>query len=93
MKTVTLQIGNSDNKLTQQEWSSFVSEIQQQIDKYAETVFFFGGSPNWSPWQNVSWVFIVDPTYAVEIIFEIKGIRERYRQDSAAWTEGSTLFI
>ena len=92
MKTITLQIGNSDNKLTQVEWSDFVGEIHCLIERDPTSqIHFFGGPQNWECWQNVAWVFVTGNP--MSLCQEVKRIRTKYKQDSAAWTEGSTAFV
>lgn len=91
MKTVTLQIGNSDNKLTQEEWHYFVAECQKSIEKHAKEIHFFGGSPNWYPWQNVAWIFCGDNFNTLKC--ELKDIRQAFRQESIAWSESETEFV
>jgi hypothetical protein len=91
MKTITLQIGNTDNKLTQIEWSDFVGDIAIMLEKLDAKIHFFGGPMNWEIWQNVAWVFEAQND---NMIFqEVKRIRRKFGQDSAAWTEGDTIFI
>lgn len=92
MKTITLQVSNTDNKLTQQEWSDFVSLINNILgNSISITLHFFGGSSTWVSCQNCCWVFDTeDGDYIKEKVTEIRGC---YKQDSAAWTEGDTQFI
>lgn len=40
MKTATIQIGNSDDKLTQSEWSDFVSAIKDAVQRFSERIHF-----------------------------------------------------
>lgn len=92
MKIITVGIGNSDNKLTQKEWSMFVSEISCAIHIFAKEIHFRGGSSSIEEWQNYAWVFVINNK--IEILKNrITAIREFYRQDSVAWTEGETVFI
>ena len=94
MKTITVGIGNSDNKLTQKEWSMFVSEISCAIHIFAKEIHFRGGSSSIEEWQNYAWIFVVTNDQMEKLIKnKIKAIREFYRQDSVAWTEGETVFI
>lgn len=93
MKTITLSIGNSDNKLTQEEWAAFVKEIQSTIDDFATAIYFFGGPANWEPFQNVSWVFELGPFNVSAMKDRVSRIRKKYRQDSLAWVEGVTEFV
>lgn len=48
--TVVVQIGNSNNKLSQKDWSCFVSEIDDLIKDYKVQIHFRGGSSWDSPW-------------------------------------------
>ena len=94
MKTVTLQIGNTDDKLTQKEWSDFVNAIRclfEEIPEESTQIHFFGASQNFEEWQNVAWVFTTNQADYIKMI--VARIRKTYRQDSAAWTEGETIFV
>lgn len=90
--TLLALIGNSDNKLTQIEWSDFVGEIKTRIEKVA-TVHFFGGASMWEPWQNVAWVIEVNPMDIDELLSDIHRIRSEYKQDSAFVMIGDGMFI
>ena len=92
MKTVTLQIGNSDDKLTQLEWATFIARVKDLLEETAGTVVhFFGCSYGIECWQNACWVF--ETENPIQICVEMKKLREKYKQDSVAWTEGGTAFI
>ena len=93
MITVTVQIGNSDNKLTQDEWAMYVKEVQRAINYYCPDVHFFGGSPNWERWQNVAGVVNSGDHGLTQLAKRLVEIKEKYRQDSIAWTQGNTAFI
>jgi hypothetical protein len=85
-KIITLQIGNSDDTLTQSSWSKFVEEIRQVVVFYASTIHLR---------QNYCWVFEVKCDQMNEGYCKdrLRSIREIYEQESVAWTEGNTLFI
>jgi hypothetical protein len=92
MKTVTIQIGNTDNKLTQQEWAEFVSQVKKVLEY--STIHFFGGSPNWEAWQNAAWVFSCENEHRLGLIKEnLVNIRKNFNQESVAWSESITEFI
>lgn len=93
MKTITIQIGNSDDKLTQKEWSEFVCEMLNAIHIFSKEIHFGGGSASFEEWQNYAWVFVATKDQIKNLKARIKPIREFYRQDSVAWTEGETDFI
>ncbi len=91
--SVVVLIGNSDNKLTQNEWSHFVEAMNQGIREFVTHIHFFGGSNPFDPWQNACWVCDV----ALDKIDGLKDcvriIRKSHRQESAAMICGTTLFI
>lgn len=93
MITVTVQIGNSDDKLSQKEWSAYVRDVGMCIRTLCPDVHFFGGSPNWLEWQNVAWVFNSTKEDATALYVELVDIRKKYNQESIAWTQGNTAFI
>ena len=101
MKTITLQIGNTDNKLTQQEWSCFVISVDNYLNVSMRPyikIHFSGGSNNSSPYQNFCWVFEINYEIEDYVLDTIKKqisnyAKEEYKQDSIAWTEGVTEFV
>ena len=91
--TVTIQIGNTDNKLTQQEWSCYVEDLDTALNSIPGlNRHFFGGSINWAPWQNACWV--IETSLAPgDLESVLRSIRRKYRQESVAVTYGETQFI
>jgi len=83
-----ISIGNTDNKLTQQEWNLFVAAVNDVLKHYGK-IHFFGGASNWEPWQNVAW--IVEVAYTADVSnfgAALDVIRQRYKQDSIFILEG-----
>lgn len=94
MNTFVIQIGNSDNKLTQKAWSAFINDVADTIRSYCTTVHFTGGSHVNAEWQNYCWVVqINERNHDARIISELKDLCERYDQDSIALIRGTTEFI
>jgi hypothetical protein len=91
LETVVIQIGNSDDKLTQLEWAKFVNDIRYLVGNHANEIHFFGGSSNWENWQNACWIFTSD--VVPELLENIKSIRQNYKQESVAVTIGNTQFV
>lgn len=87
MKTITVQIGNSDDRLTQVEWNRFVIETGAAISALSTHVHFFGGSENWQRWQNVCWLFEIEESKATGLKDVLIQTRKYFRQHSLAWTE------
>jgi len=94
MKTVTIQIGNSDDKLPQREWAEFVSAVVIVLMD-ADVAIHFGGHSNPAdPWQNAAWVIVGEPKAIALLKKQLVHARSRYRQDSIAWTEADkTEFV
>lgn len=89
----TVQIGNTDNKLTQQEWSSFVHEVGLLLSLEVKCMHFFGGSSNWEKWQNTAWIFEIEDNKINNLKFALQTLKIKYKQDSIAWTQGEIEFI
>ena len=89
---VTIQIGNSDDKLPQTRWLAYVNAMRSQIVERAET-HFAGGSNNEARWQNFCWVVAcpVDSLESLKVAVECT--RRNFGQDSAAFTTGETIFV
>ena len=97
METVVLQIGNSDNKLTQEEWSHFCTDtdklIKSCLGEYGK-IHFSAPSVGWEGWQNACWIFSVsDDIMLMFVKMKISEIRRKYNQDSVAWAFTKTEFI
>jgi hypothetical protein len=87
---MALSIGNTDNKLTQAQWSDFVGELVEAIFFAGAKVHFFGGSATWSPWQNVAWILEVKND---DLQAEVTRIRKKYDQESAFVLSGHGEFV
>ena len=91
---VYVSIGNSDDKLTQAEWSAFARQVRYELDTRSEVMHGAWFSAPYAPWQNacfcVAFATRDDATMAREVITEI---RKAYRQDSVGWAVAETEFI
>lgn len=86
-------VGNTDNKLTQYEWSKFVRAVGEMLQCYQTARHFFGGSETYAPWQNVSWLCVVNDAQLPEIKLNIRNLCDLYKQDSAYVLTGMGEFI
>lgn len=93
MKTVTIQIGNSDDKLTQRKWSNYCRDVEANLIRWSARIHFNGCSLGSQPWQNACWVFEIADKHVEGIRVGMAEIRADYGQESIAWTEGETAFI
>lgn len=93
MKTVVINIGNSDNKLTQSEWSSYIDHMNQVTNEFTDRTHFCGGSSFDVPWQNACWVCEIRQDQTQSLMEAIRCCRQKWKQDSAAVTIGTTELI
>jgi hypothetical protein len=93
MKTVCVQIGNSDDKLRQAEWAMFVSSVDGLLLRFEKQRHFKGGSTQWEPWQNACWVIEVEESSMIELFARLSATGTKYNQDSIAVMVGETRFI
>lgn len=91
---VYISIGNSDDKLTQLEWSQYVTEMLARVVSVAEITHGGWFSLPHTPWQNACWCLeFASAEQAAEAKESAIEIRTKYRQDSIAWAVAETWFI
>ena len=90
-KTVYVSIGNSDDKLSQAEWSRFFTEVDLRLEGFA-THGRWLSAPN-ALFQNACWCVVI-PEHSVEGLKRwLRRTAKKYRQDSIAWAEAVTTFL
>lgn len=92
MSTVVVQIGNTDNKLTQQEWSEFYDEVDR-IMRDSGTVHFAAPSVGSAPWQNACWAVTLHAPDTWYLRKRLRNLAADYQQDSIAFLVGETEFV
>jgi len=94
MRTVYLSAGNSDDKLTQKQWSDFVIEISAEVAGIGHVHGAWFSAPA-VPYQNACWcIEFATDGQAAEAKREAALLRRKYGQDSIAWAEAPvTEFI
>lgn len=93
MSTVYISIGNSDDKLTQGEWASFVTGVRALVTVNAPKVWGYWLSSPDAPWQNMCICAEVPEGSAAALKAQLTDLRHNYRQDSVAWAEAVTEMI
>jgi len=99
MITMTIQIGNSDNKLTQEMWANYHSDVNDLLcqDAYivgALQVHFHGASCAYEKYQNICWVININDKMTETFIRKnLIAIRKAFNQDSIAIHCGGVEFI
>lgn len=92
--TITIQIDNSDDKLTQQEWAAYCQDILSCVKIQEFEIHFYGCSFGALPWQNACWILVPTArTNLEEFKVALTLVRKDFKQDSLAWSEGETRFI
>ena len=91
--TVCIQIGNSDNKLSQEEWSEFCNRLRESVNKMnGSQIHFDGGSPSDAKWQNHCVVAEIYKQHLDSFLEEIIRTASYFNQQSIAVLEGETFF-
>jgi hypothetical protein len=94
MPTVYVSIGNSDDKLTQREWSAFWEHAGAVIRRWSAAIHGEWLSLPGAPYQNACWCIEVDEETADLILRpELVHLVRHFRQDSIAWAEATTTFL
>ena len=94
---VSVQAGNSDNKLTQGEWAKFAAELSEILAHYEVARHFHGGPPTTAPWQNVCIVIeLADANVRenMDTLFDKLAVcRAKHKQDSVCVLWGLPTFV
>jgi hypothetical protein len=93
MKTLTILIGNSDDKLTQAEWSKFVDCVRGVVFGASFATHFDGGTYPNSPYQTACWVVRVTDGSGKHLRAQLAELARCFQQDSVAVIEGDTEFV
>ena len=84
-QVVYISVGNSDDKLSQAEWSSYVVEMTVRVASVGHVHGSWSSNPV-GPYQNACWCVefrnAAEIAEAREVATEI---RRKWRQDSVAW--------
>lgn len=91
--TAHVAIGNSDDKLTQEDWSVFVTDLELVVMAVAACVHGSWDSPASSRWQNHCVAFDVAEGRADDLRAALRGLRAKYNQDSIALNISETELI
>lgn len=85
---VYVSIGNSDDKLTQKEWSAFWHEVNNLVASRRTTIHGrWMSAPN-VEYQNACWCFEYDQNSDFQygdLQDQLASCARRYNQDSIAW--------
>lgn len=93
MKIVYISIGNSDDKLSQAEWSTFAQRVSITVRARASAVHGEWHSLPNSEWQNMCICAEFSDPDVPCIRDELAALRKAWKQDSVAWAVAETEFI
>jgi len=87
MITVYVSVGNSDDKLSQEQWSGFVQQVRISLSGRAHEMHGEWYSLPDQPYQNACFcVVLADPDVPLAKQ-DLTKLREAWGQDSVAWAE------
>lgn len=89
-KTVVVQIGNTDNKLTQADWANFYNRCNNLVSDYGIVHFSGTSLPN-SPWQNAC--FVIEMSSMDDLYYQLGILAKSFKQNNIALTIGDTEFV
>ena len=86
---VYISIGNSDDKLTQKQWSNFVKMVDSFIRTRAKVVHGYWLSESSSEYQNACWCVEheLGPAGRSDMKDVLRAYAREFNQDSIAWAE------
>lgn len=100
VETVYVTIGNTDNKLTQQEWSQFCSDVFRCVQDASNYIVFHGFSLPSAPYQNAVVAFTRMASVDGREEERERILRQRlsilaskFKQESIAWSVGQVEFL
>lgn len=89
---VTVQIGNSDDKLRQSRWAMFIMDTLNAVADFGG-LHFSGGSRPEAHWQNYCFVVVGLEAKLPKLKNDLRGLAAAYNQDSIAIIVGQTEFV
>jgi hypothetical protein len=91
--TVHIAIGNSDDKLSQHEWSLYVQELRTTLRSFADVVHGVWFSAPDTAYQNCCVAVEVQPDLMDGLRAALLDLRRKYRQKSVAVNMSDTEFV
>lgn len=91
--TIYVSIGNSDDKLTQDDWCHFCCAVVSLIRMETPTVHGEWYSKSGAPWQNMCICFEIPTDRADAMKAALRVIAADHCQDSIAWAVAATEFL
>lgn len=95
LQTVLISAGNSDDKMTQREWSAMCAELISIARAFGVRYLGDWYSAPAVPYQNMCVAFDMSaaPNALMGLYVVLEPVREKYRQDAIAVLAGTTTFV
>lgn len=93
MKTCVIAIGNTDNKLTQQQWAAYCADMEDFVDRYGTHTFAKTYAVSNSQYQNAVYVFSAEDDTVPFIRSRLSTAALSYGQESIALMVGDTEMV
>lgn len=93
MESVTILIGNSDDRLTQEEWSQYIQKIKEVLSYWCTEIHFIGGTSFESQWQTACFVGTVSENNKNKLVLAVSSIRKDFKQNSSAVIFGQVMMV
>jgi hypothetical protein len=91
--SVAVLIGNTDNKLTQAEWSVFCQDVRDVLASLSTVKHFSGGSDWDAPWQTGCFVVAMTRCNFEKLPTGLLPLVNKYRQDAIAVFGGEVKLV
>jgi hypothetical protein len=85
--TVYVSIGNSDDKLSQRQWTAFSNLVRAEVRRTSHVIHGEWYSAPDAPWQNACFCVEVGGGNIALLRELLAGVCKGYGQDSIAWAE------
>lgn len=93
LTTVTVCIGNSDNKLPQAMWADLIRDVFLVVNAISSDIYFQGGTSAESRKQRYSYVFACECRKLAGLRRGLRVVRKHFIQDSIAMVVGDTQYL
>lgn len=90
---VYVSIGNSDDKLSQQQWSQFCLRLSTEVRQLVDDVFGEWYSAPDAPYQNMCMGFMVAMHRVESMKAALERMRVEFGQDSIVWAPAVPMFL
>jgi hypothetical protein len=93
MTQIYVSIGNSDDKLSQEEWYRFCDDLVTVLGDFADQTYGQWYSLPNAKWQNMVASIEIADNFLDDLRDVLRQLAEEYRQDSIALQAGTAEFI